>query len=86
MFITNLYDKTGNNISLAPSWEYDEEDPWMEEKRIYNLGASYKDNDTYRLVLTYQKASCNPARTHVLERSLEDMSRLMRQKQQALWM
>ncbi len=53
---TNLYDKTGNNISYSTSWEEDEEDPWMEEKLIYNLGASYKDNDTYRLVLTFEKA------------------------------
>ena len=53
---TNLYDKTGNNISYSTSWEEDEEDPWMEEKLIYNLGASNKDNDTYRLVLTFEKA------------------------------
>ena len=53
---TNLYDKTGNNISYSTSWEEDEEDPWMEKKLIYNLGASYKDNDTYRLVLTFEKA------------------------------
>ena len=53
---TSLYDKTGNNISYSTSWEEDEEDPWMEEKLIYNLGASYADNDTYRLVLTFEKA------------------------------
>lgn len=53
---TSLYDKTGNNISYSTSWEEDEEDPWMEEKLVYNLGASYKDNDTYRLVLTFEKA------------------------------
>lgn len=53
---TDLYDKNGNNISYSTSWEEDEEDPWMEEKLIYNLGASYKDNDTYRLVLTFEKA------------------------------
>lgn len=53
---TSLYDKTGNHISYSTSWEEDEEDPWMEEKLIYNLGASYADNDTYRLVLTFEKA------------------------------
>ena len=53
---TSLYDKTGNSISYSTSWEEDEEDPWMEEKLVYNLGASYADNDTYRLVLTFEKA------------------------------
>lgn len=53
---TSLYDKTGNSISYSTSWEEDEEDPWMEEKFVYNLGASYADNDTYRLVLTFEKA------------------------------
>ena len=52
---TNLYDKNGDSISYTQTEEYDEEDPWMEEKTIYNLGASYAENDTYRLVLTYQK-------------------------------
>lgn len=53
---TDLYDKNGNDILYNTSWEEDEEDPWMEEKLVYNLGASYKDNDTYRLVLTFEKA------------------------------
>lgn len=62
---TNLYDKNGDSISYTQTGEYDEEDPWMEEKTIYNLGASYAENDTYRLVLTYQKAK-ESSTAHVL--------------------
>ena len=62
---TNLYDKNGDSISYTQTEEYDEEDPWMEEKTIYNLGASYAENDTYRLVLTYQKAK-ESSTAHVL--------------------
>ena len=62
---TNLYDKNGDSISYTQTEEYDEEDPWMEEKDDIQSGSSYAENDTYRLVLTYQKAK-ESSTAHVL--------------------
>lgn len=60
---TRLYDKAGKSISYTTTWE-DEED-FYGSKLIYNLGASYAENDTYRLVMSFEKALESGA-SHVL--------------------
>lgn len=60
---TRLYDKAGKSISYTTTWE-DEED-FYGSKLIYNLGASYAENDTYRLVMSFEKA-LESGTSHVL--------------------
>lgn len=60
---TRLYDKAGKSISYTTTWE-DEED-FYGSKLIYNLGASYAENDIYRLVMSFEKA-LESGTSHVL--------------------
>lgn len=50
---TRLYDKTGNSISYTTTWNYDDSNV---EEVTYNLSDSYAENDSYRLVMTFEKA------------------------------